>query len=359
LKIAIGYKLKDSSWGGGNQFVNYLVNAAKEKNHKVVFNLNDADIDIILMVDPRTYNEDITFGSLEILFYLLFVNKNAIAVHRINECDERKKTKHMNFLLRLSNYSVDYTIFISEWLKKLSIYEKNKSSSVILNGGDSSIFKSRPNFSWDGSSPLKIVTHHWSSNLMKGFDVYKEIDNLLTKPEWERKIEFTYIGNLPKGFKFKKSKHLGPINGKKLGNELAKHHIYISASINEPAGMHHIEGILCGLPIIFRNSGALPEYCFKYGISFENSNFLPALKKMMGKYSFYKKIISQYPNNSLKMTDEYLNLFSTLIKERSSILKNRNLFRSPLLLIMNIIFIFMKLKNIIKYYLKFFTRKFK
>ena len=43
--------------------------------------------------------------------------------------------------------------------------------------------------------------------------------------------------------------------------------------------MHHIEGILCGLPIIYRESGALPEYCKKYGISFKNEKFLPALKK--------------------------------------------------------------------------------
>ena len=357
MKIAIGYKLKDSSWGGGNQFVRYLVNEAKKRDFQIVFDLDDKDIDIILMVDPRTYNEDITFGSLEILWYLLFVNKNAIAVHRINECDERKKTRHMNFFLRLSNYSVDYTIFISQWLKTLSVYEKNKPSSVILNGGDSSIFKVKGNSLWDPSIPLKIVTHHWSSNFMKGFDVYKELDNLLTKPRWFKKIEFTYIGNLPNGFKFKKTKHLEPINGKKLGKELAKHHIYISASLNEPAGMHHIEGILCGLPIIYRNSGALPEYCFKYGIAFENNNFLPALKKMMDEYSFYKKIISKYPNNSLKMTDEYLDLFSFLIKERSSIVKNRNLFRSPLKLIMNYIFMFMKFKNIIKYFLKKITRK--
>ena len=38
----------------------------------------------------------------------------------------------------------------------------------------------------------------------------------------------------------------------------SKHDLYISASINEPAGMHHIEGLLCGLPIIYRDNGALP-----------------------------------------------------------------------------------------------------
>ena len=47
------------------------MNAAKEKNHQIVFNLNDKDIDIILMVDPRTYNEDITFGSLEIFLFII------------------------------------------------------------------------------------------------------------------------------------------------------------------------------------------------------------------------------------------------------------------------------------------------
>ena len=57
------------------------------------------------------------------------------------------------------NLIIQSTIqFLFRWLKKLSIYEKNKSSSVILNGADSSIFKSKPNFSWDGSSPLKIVS---------------------------------------------------------------------------------------------------------------------------------------------------------------------------------------------------------
>ena len=41
---------------------------------------------------------------------------------------------------------------------------------------------------------------------MKGFDVYKKLDDLLSTSEWKNKIEFTYIGNLPKGFNFKNAK---------------------------------------------------------------------------------------------------------------------------------------------------------
>ena len=82
-----------------------------------------------------------------------------------------------------------------------------------------------------------------------------------------------------------------------LGRELSKHHLYLSASINEPAGMHHIEGAICGLPIIYRQSGALPEYCKNFGISFENADYLPAIKKMLIQYKKYKEKISDYPHS--------------------------------------------------------------
>ena len=355
MKIAINYKLKTKSWGGGNQFVSSLINSAKQKDYNITFNLNDKDIDIILMIDPRSYNDDITFGSLDIIRYLFFINKNAIIIHRINECDERKNTRHINRLLRFSNYCADFTVFISSWLKNLDIYEKNKPSRVILNGADKNIFCNYGDNSWDGKVPLKIVTHHWSPNYMKGFDVYKEVDQLIDLPYWRNRIEFTYIGNLPKGFTFKNAKHIKPINGKLLGKELAKHNLYLSASINEPAGMHHIEGIMCGLPIIFRKSGALPEYCDNYGICFENKDFLSALNKMLEQYSYYKKKVVSYPNDAIKMTNEYLDLFSELINKRDKIIKTRNLFRSPSKLVKNLIFIFLEFKVIVRFLYKKFV----
>tara|TARA_B100001989_G_scaffold244575_1_gene213462 strand:- start:441 stop:1499 length:1059 start_codon:yes stop_codon:yes gene_type:complete len=348
LKIAIGYKLVDTSWGGGNQFAISLVNAAEQKGYEVTFDLRDNDIDIILLTDPRSYIDGITFGSIDILKYLIFKNKNAIVVHRINECDERKNTNYMNAFLRWANYCADYTVFISSWLRNLNIHQKRKNSKIILNGGDNTIFKDYYSLAWDLKSPLKIVTHHWSPNFMKGFDVYKEIDNLLTTSEWKTKIDFTYIGNLPSGFTFKEARHLLPIAGEELGIELSKNHVYLSASINEPAGMHHIEGALCGLPLIYRESGALPQYCKNYGISFTNNDFLPALKKMFLEYPEFKKRIKFYPYNSSKMTDEYLNLFSDLINNRDNIVKNRNLFNNPLMLIKNFVFLLLKIKNIVR-----------
>ena len=41
---------------------------------------------------------------------------------------------------------------------------------------------------------------------MKGFDIYEELDQLIISDKWRGKIEFTYIGNIPRGFNFKNTK---------------------------------------------------------------------------------------------------------------------------------------------------------
>ena len=76
---------------------------------------------------------------------------------------------------------------------------------------------------------------------MKGFDVYQKLDKLLKDKINRKKYRFTYIGNLPKNFYFSNTKYIKPLSGQKLAKELSKHHVYLTASINEPAGMHHIE----------------------------------------------------------------------------------------------------------------------
>ena len=121
---------------------------------------------------------------------------------------------------------------------------------------------------------------------MKGFDVYKRIDRLLSSRIGKKGSNLYRKSS--KDLSLKMQKIIKPINGKILGNELSKHHVYITASNYEPAGMHHIEGALSGLPIIYKNSGALPEYCNNYGVSFNDMDFVPALKEMMIKYDFYK-----------------------------------------------------------------------
>ena len=135
-------KIKQGPWGGGNLFVINLKNYLLSQGHDVVHTLKDKDIDLILMTEPRRKSESSAFTHFDIKNYLEFINPNAIVVHRINECDERKDTNYVNKYLSNANKIADGTVFVSTWIKDLykEVGIDLKNSKVILSGSDKKIF---------------------------------------------------------------------------------------------------------------------------------------------------------------------------------------------------------------------------
>jgi len=330
VKIAIGYHLQEGPWGGGNQFAQSLAAALRDHGHQVCFGLVERDIDLILLTEVRGRSPSGAFHAGSVLRYLQFCNSRAVVVHRINECDERKGTNHMNRLLFRANYAADHTVFIASWLRKLNVWRSGRPSSVVLNGGDPALFRSMENHLWDPGMPLKIVTHHWGGNRLKGSDVYEKLDSLLGAEEWRERVQFTYVGNLSPLCALSHTRCLPPMSGLALADELASHHVYLTGSINEPAGMHHVEGALCGLPIIYRSSGALPEYCDGFGVEFSGPEDLPAaLERMTAEYDRWRTALEEYPHTAERMCREYIGLFEQLVSERDEIVARRRLWREP------------------------------
>jgi len=333
LKISIGFKIVDGPWGGGNSFVSGLSKALVARGHEVVFDLKTNDIDIIMIIDPRSRVANIPYSIGQLLRYILYKNPRAIVLHRINECDERKNTRTMNFRLRIANYVADHTIFVGSWLRDLKVWcpSDKHENSVILNGADPTIFNNPNRRLWSGDGPLKLVTHHWGGNWMKGFDIYTHLDELLCTPEWRNRIKFTYIGNLPKGFAFKKAKHLQPLNNFELAAELSKYDAYVTGSMNEPGSNHQNEGALCLLPLLYRNSGCLPEYCDGFGISFDGvSDFETALQQMIDEYPRWFDRMPEYPHKIGATVNNYIDLIEDVYKRRDIISTMRKPMRNPL-----------------------------
>lgn len=335
MKVAIGYRIQAGPWGGGNQFARSLAEALQRRGDAVRFDLADTDIDIIVLTDPRARSSSVSFGAGAVLRYLLLKNPRALVVHRINECDERKGTRRMNLMLRHANYCADHTVFIASWLKDLDVWGQDTPSSVILNGADERVFRSASYARQDGQAPLRLVTHHWGGNRMKGFDIYEILDRMLAEDEWKKRIEFTYIGNLPAGFSFANARYLPPLQGDALARELVSHHVYVTASVNEPAGMHHIEGAMCGLPLLYRRSGALPEYCEGFGIGFDETDFMAALRQMLEQYTSHANRMPSYSHTAEHMCAEYIALFDQMLAQRNAILDGRRLWRNPWLVLRN------------------------
>lgn len=332
MKVAISSKPYEGPWGGGNRFTAALVKSLVQQNHVVTHDLDARDIDVILIIDPRRHSPNVCFGAGDVIRYLAFQNHHAVVIHRINECDERKGVAFINHKLVRANYTADATVFVGEWLTELPVWRKHLRSPwfVIRNGSDRDVFNADGFRPWSGRGPLKLVTHHWGYHRNKGFDVYAMLDHFLGEAQWRDRIAFTYVGQLPRRFSFTNARYVAPLDGSALANELRSHHAYLTASINEPGGNHQNEGALCGLPLVFRNSGCMPEYCRGYGVEFNDERDFPsALGRFLSEYPGLVDRMPNYPWTAERMTREWIALFEALLGEREKLVAARQLWRSP------------------------------
>ena len=83
------------------------------------------------------------------------------------------------------------------------------------------------------------------------------MDSLLSNSEWKDILQFTYIGNTSSEYMLNNSNIIEPLSGIDLAKNLSQNDIYLTGSINEPSGNHHIEAALCGLPVLYLNSGGI------------------------------------------------------------------------------------------------------
>lgn len=307
-KVALGIRLTRGPFGGGNQFGHSLAHYLKSHGVTPTFNLQSADTDVILVTDTRSWLSSCAFDMRAALAYVRRHPHTRIIL-RVNECDQRKgmRRHYLNRLIRASASAADHVIFISAYLASLFPNLAGR-CTVILNGADTKIFNRAQFNPWDGHPPLKLVTHHWSSHPYKGSDVYQAIDRLAaTRPH---ELTFTYIGNLPPDVRLPHTQVISPLVGPALASLLKQHHAYITASRNEPAGMHHIEAASCGLPLLYRQSGALPEYCREFGIPFHHASDLPeSLQQLRAQYHQLAARLRHYPHTSHRMCQQYLALF--------------------------------------------------
>lgn len=332
-------KVTDKSFGGGNQFSNNLYAYLNKNGHEMIDHLNDDDIDVIILTDPRAFIKSSAYTLNDVSNYLRSRENPPYVFHRINECDERKGTRFMNSQLELANRLADHTIYIASWL--IDLFKKQNlkftdTYSTILNGADASSFVKKKKELKEGQK-IRFVTHHWSANLMKGWDVYMAIEERLkSDPEFDKKFEFWYIGNAPADLKIEKIKLLPPCTGKELGEKLGECDFYLTASICEPGGMHHVEGGMSGLPIVYRDSGALPEYCHEYGVEFKDKDdVFDAIEELVNNFDKYSEKMVTYDRSAEKMCSLYMKTFEDCLELQKKKTKKPNLIEKFYILFMS------------------------
>ena len=297
MKVLVNRTPVNGPWGGGNLLVRSLYEILPKMGATVVSKFED-DIDIIFMQDPRYGDTGISIN--EIAAYKKFRNKAKI-IHRVNECDARKGTHDVDQLLSECSKHTDHTVFVSNWMKEYHIKKSWNCSetSVIYNGVNNDHFSEGKKIK---NGKVNIVTHHWSNNRMKGFDIYDKIDEFVGQ---NSDFTFTYIGR--ENGTFKNTSVIEPLFGKDLGTRLSEYDVYISGSLFDPGPNHILESISCKIPTyVHHQGGGCIEFAGKSHVyrSFEDLKNILQLKK--------------YERNSFKTHDwnecmrQYFNLFKSL-----------------------------------------------
>lgn len=312
-RVAFNMRPRRGSYGGGNQWLTQLAAYLKSYGYAVQYDLTP-DVDCVLGTHAGPKGE-LSF-SYEDVLAAKKRNPRLVCIHRINDNDIRKRTNEMDAILESANAAADHTVFISDWLRDYFVgkwFDPAKPHSVIYNGADPLIYHpiGGAGLPRDGE-PLRVVTHHWSDNPLKGFDEYEQFDAMIADQQIEG-FEFVVIGRWPSSIRWRAAQTRPPMNGHELAAELRKCHFYLTASRWEPGGMHHVEGAQCGLPLLYHaDGGGINEAGRRYGLEFRD-DLRARVLEMRERYPELRRKVLEAPPSGDLMSLHFRRLVQSLL----------------------------------------------
>ena len=271
MKVAFNKNIVKGPYGGGNIVLAQIVKYLQKQGVEVCFNL-DKTVDVAVIMDAR---EKTCFTFADIFKHK---QRGLKVVHRINDNGRHREndSKRDLSIIKMDKELADKTVFISKWLQ--NYFEdkglKREDAIVIHNGADRNLFKPIDRNRLKDDS-VKIITHHWSRNMAKGYSVYEELSDFCA--ENSGVASFSFLGRCPDNC-MNRAKRYGAKPYSEIPGFLQGNDVYITASRYESGGCHIVEGMACGLiPVVQRGGGGTEEYAGEYGLFFDNTTELEGI----------------------------------------------------------------------------------
>lgn len=262
-RIHIAYEFKDSSWGGGNQFLSAL------RDELIARNLYTEDIRSASIVLFNSYHLG-QWRILRSIFREKTKRPDLIVVHRVDGPFSlvRGRESKADLVVRNLNLALaDATIFQSRWSRShcqsRGVGTRGLSNTIVNAAGSSFTDNHMERTSAVGGK-IRIASSGWSTNANKGFADLLWLDQNL---DFSR-FEFVYYGNSPTSFE--NIQLVPPLSSAALAEELRKSDIFFSGARNEPCSNSLLEGLAAGLPAVAFNGGGNPEVIGTGGMLYDN-----------------------------------------------------------------------------------------
>ena len=169
---------------------------------------------------------------------------------------------------------VRHTVFQSAYSRDVFVQNGFAGTSTIIhNGVDESVFNQRVGWGlrrrrrdpWARGTRLHVLVSAWSTDPNKGWADYARIDRALAG---NRDVQLTIVGRVPADVAFENTRVLGPYGPRRLARALKRSHVLLQLARFETCSNALIEGINCGLPAIYLDSGSNAELAAVYGVEY-------------------------------------------------------------------------------------------
>ena len=304
MKIYFNRKPVTGPWGGGNKTLHALVEAVSHK-HEITYSL-DEDVDLIYCQDPKPGPDGLWYQD----FLDHKLKHGTKIIQRVGDIGTHRGPQITQLVKDTLQYS-DIIIFPSDWARR-AIGFNQENYFIVHNAPNDAFYKHRDlSISPKQNGKIRIVTHHWSDNDMKGFDVYEKLGNYANS---RSDIEFSYIGRYSNKFSHNGISLHKPIDIEQLSVILPTYDVYLTASKLEAGANHVLEGIACGLPVLYRSGGgSIDEYCCQYGLQYETfDQLVKSIEFIKKAYSSYKGQVARYNHKISEVISAYTGIIGQL-----------------------------------------------
>jgi glycosyltransferase involved in cell wall biosynthesis len=315
MRVFMNFRAVRGPYGGANSFLRTLRRALDERGVQVTTR-PDARFDIALL-NALTDGIDLPFVERLAARGRPLVHRKV--GYRVSGSAEMRAVEdgvvHGDRLQLEFSPFLAHTVFQSEYSRDVFVGEGFEGEHTIIhNGVDPRIYSPferrmlrapRPRSRWRRGEPLRVIVSSWSPDPNKGFDEYARIDRQL---DGRRDVTLALVGQTPAGFTLERGILLGPRRSRELARLLRDYHVVLQLSRHETCSNALIEGLNCGLPAIYLDSGSNRELAGPYGVEYRG-DFFTAVEEMRTRYD---EIIERLPANPFRIelvVERYLELF--------------------------------------------------